>query len=208
MGLCRKCNIVKNTQLLNNEQICEDCLNKEDIHENVIKEKNQNNENKNIITSLSIGLAFLIFLIIIAYFITGKSRENKIPHDIDIVEKSIKNISKMDIFQNYQAYETLSNFYKDNDEYKKQYKKYQKLNKLSTDCFMKGTALNREYTLNKNSYSVNSFGDNKTTMIDDNTISKRIEFYAKNDFGMEINYISEYECKIDGSIKQLFLYRK
>lgn len=32
MGLCGKCNIVKSTQLMNGKQICDDCLNDENVN--------------------------------------------------------------------------------------------------------------------------------------------------------------------------------
>lgn len=152
---------------------------------------------------------FLLFIGIF-YIITSKSNEeNKLPKEIIEAEKSIKIIPKNDIFENYKIYELLSSFYKNNISYKEQFERYKKLEKLSNDCFMKATSINREYALNKNTYNVNSFlGDNKTTMINDETIIKKIEFSVKNDFGMEINYISEYECKLDGSIRQILMFRK
>lgn len=210
MGVCKKCGIVKSTKLSNGEQICDDCLDSGNIDNNITNEqKNLNNEvGEGFFSSIGIGLAFFLLFIGIAYFITGKSRENKIENDINMVEKSIKNIPKTDIFENYQAYKTLSDFYKDNNNYRKEYEKYEKLNKLSADCSMKATSINREYTLNKNSYRENSFGNNKTTMINNETIVRRIEFSVKNDFGMEINYISEYECTLNGLIKQISMYRK
>ncbi len=215
MGLCKKCNTVKSTQLFNEEQICDDCINNNNLNKDKIYEEQQkftNNHEKKVEDDVSllvgIFIAIIIIVFILFFIFSGDSEEEKQKKEVIKSEETLKNISKYDVYENYKAYKILSTYYKDNLDYKIKYEKYNQLEKLSADCFMKATSINREYTLNKNSYSVNSFGNNKTTMINDETISRRIEFSVKNDFGMEINYISEYECNLNGLIKQISMYRK
>ncbi|KAB7892595.1 hypothetical protein [Poseidonibacter ostreae] len=214
MGLCSKCNVVKTTHLIKDKQICDDCLgNNKIINDGVIKEQEINqinlevDENKVGMTfkrTIVISSILSVVLVFILLLLTSNNEDKKILE----IEESIMTIPKNDIYKNYKAYKALSKYYKENIEYKENYKKYNDLEKLSSECFDKGTLINREYALNKSSYSFNSFGDNKTIMIDDNTIVEQISFSVENDFGVKIKYLSKYRCNLDGSMKQIDMYRQ
>lgn len=152
----------------------------------------------------------IIGVVAIIFFILSPSEDEKKEIEktkMEQLSNEVKKIPVLKVTENLEAYKTLHNFYKDNEDYKIKYEKYKKLDSVSTYCLSQSIEINKKFLKNPNSYGNEKYKYGKWTTL--NTFIVGWEFTGKNAFNVEYKFNSEYECNIkpDGSalIKQTFL---
>lgn len=161
--------------------------------------------------NMSYKTRVLGMVIIAVFFFLISPSENELKEiektKMEQLSEDVIKINVLEVIDNFEAYEKLHKYYKENDEYKNKYEKYKQLKIFSSYCLSQSIEINKKFLKNTNSYDNEKYKYSK--WINEQSYIVAWEFTGKNAFNVEYKFNSEYECKIkaDGSstIKQNFM---